>query len=154
MHSIGSVTYNISTISDTDNTSFPIAYIEVTGTATEPDYELTAFSPIRPHYLENLMDGYYEGSLPTQQYPVFDRAWSDTASDWTDHWDLVISGAWINQNTDAFDGETNWLRNISVNTINTWNLSNQGAEVHPVHVHVNHFQLLNSSLDALDSDQV
>lgn len=45
-----------------------IAYITVTGTATEPASELTSFKPIRPDYLENLMPGKYDGDWEYQKY--------------------------------------------------------------------------------------
>ena len=84
------------------------------------------------------MEGYYAGDLPTQLY-AYDPTIYDLPNEedeYFEYWNLTISGAWLNSNKDSFSGETNWFHNISVNTINTWQLINQGAEVHPVHVHV------------------
>lgn len=140
----GTARYPIWVINDSDENQ-TIAYINVTGTATSPLTELTTFSPIRPSYLENLMPGYYEGDLPHQQYLTKLRGQSVAL----DYWSLAISGAAVGG--EQFHNETSFLTYIEVNTINTWEITNMGNNLHPTHIHVNHFQMINSSLDSIAS---
>ena len=43
------------------------------------------------------------------------------------------------------------MQYIDINTINTWEVTNFGNNIHPLHVHVNHFQMISSQLSDLTS---
>ena len=124
-----------------------IAQIKVSGTETQPQTSLTAFTPIRPAHLENLLDGHYFGDLPTQKYPSLHKN-----EPLLDYWQkMAVSGNAIGFPHTQFQNETNYLQFIEVDTINTWEVITFGGHnLHSLHVHVNHFQILNSSLPQLD----
>ena len=125
----GAMSYHLWTYNDGDYQQ--IASIEVTGTATTADLELTEFNPIRPSYLEDLRDGFYSGDLPTQEY----KYWVDRRNyEMRDVLPMPISGAWISDTGNSFNGETNYAYNLSINHISTWNVTNEGTNLHPTHI--------------------
>eukprot|EP01084_Bolivina_argentea_P269884 458798_1 len=140
---IGYITYDIWT----NNTGIRqvIAFIKVTGTHINTQTLLTPFTPIRPNYLQNLLNGYYFGDFPTQQYPS-----PDDNNILLNYWkDMLVTGAAIGGRN--FISESSYLQYIEINTINTWQVTNFGNNIHPLHIHINHFQMLNSSLSELIS---
>ena len=166
----GTATYPI-WLYDDDGDVVVIAYIEVTGTATEPASELTPFTPIRPHYLENLMPGKYEGDLEYQQYEYCDGFGpAQECNDLNYLKDMEVSGMLcvekriLNELDDSttkgatiknekFDGETNYFAEMDINRLHIWEITAESTSmnVHPLHIHINHFQLVNSTLDTMDS---
>jgi len=152
-HSVGEMWYNIWTYDD-DDEPITIAYLHVTGTATEPATDLTPFTPIRPEYLENLMPGKYEGDLEYQQYEYCERfAGLEYCTDLSYLKDMEVSGATIvNQ---KFDGETNYMAYMDIDKVHIWEVTAEPTtgEVHPLHIHINHFQLINSTLGELTPTQ-
>jgi len=149
-HASGSRTHPI-WLYDDDGDRVDIAYIEVTGTATEPATELTSFTPIRPDYLENLMPGKYEGDWEYQQYEHCEGTGRDEVCNDLDYLkDMEVSGATIMNS--KFDGESNYMATMEVHKLHIWDITAESTSlnVHPLHIHINHFQLINSSLNEMD----
>ena len=71
----GTKTYPIWTVTDSEDQM--IAFIEVTGTSTQPVADLTTFTPIRPGYLQSLMPGENDDDLEHQLYPYQANSRSD-----------------------------------------------------------------------------
>ena len=127
-----------------------IAYIEVSGDRVTPS-PLPPFEPVRPDYLENLMPGHYDGHLPYQQYPSSD-------GNVYDYWpNMEVSGGSIAG--ENFHGEHNYLQVLDINKVHIWEVTgspdnpdfvqNAPNNVHPLHVHINHFQMINSTLNSM-----
>jgi len=155
-HPSGSITYEIwhnltsTTLSGVQSTSkYVIAYIEVTGTVTEPQLELTSFTPIRPDYLQNLMPGKYTGNWEYQQYSMCSENHGDPICEEYHYLPNVeVSGATIYQQ--KFDGESNYFASMDAQKVHVWEITNEGVNLHPLHIHVNHFQMINSTLNLYD----
>ena len=96
-----------------------VANIEVSGT-------LSIFNPIRPRYLESLLD--YGGTANT--------------------WDVRPTDSTINGI--PFAGSENYLTNITAESINQWTITN--AKGHPFHLHVYHMQVMCGADRASDSN--
>ena len=111
-----------------------IAWIEVDGYDSEIDVELTQFTPIRPNYLSHDFVR-YNGEL--QKYPHKRKAGQTQ-----DYFELQVTSGSLNG--ELFGGENNYMANISIGTVNEWQVTNI-VQDHPLHVHVNHFQLINKS---------
>eukprot|EP01084_Bolivina_argentea_P033175 61396_1 len=128
-HASNDITYNIYSGHNGNQQEEIIATLQVIGQPiTAP--ELTPFTPIRPNYLTNLID--YTGAF--QQYNN------------NDFWDNVrITGSSVAGNT--FVDETNYLQNIAINSVNEWRITKGTVGgVHPFHMHVNHFQMVQNNL--------
>ena len=79
---------------------YVLAYIEVTGTATEPATPLTPFTPIRPDYLENLMPGKYEGDLENQEYEICQESHGQETCEYYHYLpNMEVSGWFVLTNT-------------------------------------------------------
>ena len=109
------------------------ANISVSGTGTSPNITLTQFTPIRPSYLsQSFID--YNGNF--QQYPAGP---SGPPGEYLDFFQLTISG--IDMNGVSFGGEDSYFASIDIGSVNEWRLTNLEG-IHPFHMHVNHFQLI------------
>jgi len=148
-HSSGSTSYSI-WVRDNNGDRIDIAFLSVTGTATAPSTELTAFTPLRPHYLETLMPGQYGGALPRQRYTHCEgRGRNEVCREMDYFKDVEVSGATIRNQ--KFDGETNYMATMDIDRVHIWEITAEPStrEVHPLHIHINHFQLINSTLSTL-----
>eukprot|EP01083_Nonionella_stella_P192181 710663_1 len=106
-----------------------IAYIHVEGEPITP-IELTPFQPIRPHYLRDLSTAPVANSISMQMF----------------HDGIVINNG-IKQKfgqhaTPWFQG----VNNFKINSVNEFTLTAQPIGIgywHPLHMHINHFQIIN-----------
>ena len=105
-----------------------VGYIRVMGSITTPDYALTPFTPKRPFYLQNLLN--YQGPLP-QGNP------------------RNIQVTPTSLGGQPFAGETNYLFEVDINTIQNINIQMGNVVDHPFHMHVNHFQIITPGTNAI-----
>ena len=54
-----------------------------------------------------------------------------------------------------FQGETSYIATMDIDKRHIWEITAEATSttVHPLHIHINHFQLINSSLNTLDSSR-
>lgn len=50
---------------------------------------------------------------------------------------------------ESFVSETSYFSCFALGSTNTWQITSTGVNLHPLHLHVHHFQILNSSLHSL-----
>ena len=58
-------------------------------------------------------------------------------------WEFRVTGTTVDGIN--FVNESNYLSYLEVNKVHTWGIENSGGFIHPLHIHVNHFQIINTT---------
>ena len=100
-----------------------IGYLEVSDDNESANVEIFPFEPLRPRYLEDLV--------------FYDESEID------DFWEVEFTSA-TTINNRSFQNSTSYPEDYQpdINTTNQWNVINAPNFHHPLHIHVNHFQVI------------
>ena len=122
--------------------NYSYGFIEVSEASYEVEsVELSSFEPIRPSYLEDLMD--YTGSF--QSY---------TQDSETNDYFTIMTGRY-DINNEAFAGEGSFLTSLEYGSVNEWNIGsapNTIAQIHPFHLHMYSFQVISGGFNDSSED--